>query len=197
MGMAYLMLDMARTRPTVGVATVAPSPTAMRTIIHTPSPQPTVSMTRTPIQMPLTSLLETVLIVPTAGVNSPIVEVYVGDTSWDVSDLGNHVGHLQGTASWDDPLGNIGLAGHVERADGTKGVFANLGDVQVGDPIIVKRGGQQWNYVIRNLNRVDPNDISVLYPDDHSQITLITCDDYDLMNNTYRERLVVVAERVT
>ncbi len=201
LGMAYLMLDLFQNRAIVAPPTVAPFPTSTPPLtLSTPSPQPqpTLGVTNTPMQMSLTAVLETVLIVPTAGVNSPVVEVYVGGTSWDVSDLGNHVGHLQGTATWDNPVGNIGLAGHVERADGSNGVFASLSAVQLDDPIIVKRGGQQWTYAISSIERVKPDDLTVLYPtNDHSRLTLITCDDYDIVNNAYRDRLVVVAERVS
>jgi sortase (surface protein transpeptidase) len=36
----------------------------------------------------------------------------------------------------------------------------------------------------------------VLYPTDTDRITLITCDSYDFLQNTYQDRLVVVADRV-
>ncbi len=110
--------------------------------------------------------------------------------------LGMNVGHLIGTA----PLmstGNIVLVGHVELADGRPGIFAGLKDVTNGELILLKWHGEQRAYSVSTVKSVAPDDVSVLYPTEQEQLTLITCGDYDFFSNTYRERIVVVAPRVS
>ncbi len=133
--------------------------------------------------------------IPTVGVHAPIIETYLDGASWDVTHLGTNAGHLQGTAWFDQP-GNVVLAGHVEMADGRRGVFARIGEVSVGDPIIVQQGDDERHYVVRAVQTTTPDDLSVLYPTPDDQLTLITCDAYDFFQDAYLERTVVVAERI-
>ena len=130
-------------------------------------------------------------------INADIVDVYLDGQSWDVSQLGNNIGHLQGTG-WFDKAGNIGLAGHVEMADGRTGIFRNIEKMTKGDPILLTLGALKRNYVVTDIKRVKPDDLSILSPDAVDTITLITCDigAYDLLRNTYGDRVVVVAKRV-
>ena len=137
------------------------------------------------------------LYAPTAGINAPIVDVYMDGQSWDVSELGTNVGHLQGTG-WFGQTGNIGLAGHVEMADGRVGIFRNIENMAKGDAVIITLGDQQQDYKVTSVTRVKPDDLSVLQPSIVDSITLITCDigAYNLLQNAYLDRIVVVAERV-
>ena len=48
------------------------------------------------------------ILIPSVGVSASIVEVYLDGVSWDVSHLGNNVGHLKGTA-WLPATGNVVL----------------------------------------------------------------------------------------
>lgn len=133
---------------------------------------------------------------PNAGVVAPIIDVFIRDGSWDVANLGAAVGHLQGTA----PLGtpnNVGLAGHSELRDGTRGIFAYIQELNYGDPILIEMGETRLEYRVSGLRSVQPNDLSVLRPTDHERLTLITCDDYDFLLNIYKTRVVVFAERVS
>lgn len=134
------------------------------------------------------------LFAPTAGISTVVIQSYLDGTSWDVRELGTFVGHLQGTA-WLNQPGNIVLAGHVELADGRQGVFASIGQLSVGDPIILTQDGEQRIYAVRELREVNPDDMSVLYPTSGEQLTLITCTNYDFLRDIYHERLVVVAVR--
>ncbi len=134
------------------------------------------------------------LFAPTAGISAPIVQTYLDGVSWDVRELGAAAGHLQGTA-WLDRPGNIVLAGHVELANGRRGVFASIDRLSVGDPLIVTQDGQHRIYTVRELRRVEPRDMTVLYPAADERLTLITCSDYDFVRDVYHERLVVVAVR--
>jgi sortase A len=133
---------------------------------------------------------------PNAGVVAPIIDVFIRDGSWDVANLGAAVGHLQGTAPIGTP-NNVGLAGHSELRDGTRGIFAYIQELNYGDPILIEMGDQQFEYRVNGLRSVQPTDLSVLRPTDHERLTLITCDDYDFLLNIYKTRVVVLAERVS
>ncbi len=137
----------------------------------------------------------TSVFIPTAGIRTDVIETYLDGTSWDISSLGMNAGHLQGTA-WLDRPGNIVLAGHVEMADGRAGVFANIGELKIGDPIVLARGSDEWHYVITQLETVAPDDLSVLYPTGTDQLTLVTCSNYNFFQDAYLEREVVIAERI-
>ncbi len=133
---------------------------------------------------------------PNAGVVAPIIDVFIRDGSWDVANLGASVGHLQGTAPIGTP-NNVGLAGHSELRDGTRGIFAYIQELNYGDPILIEVGDQRLEYRVSGLRSVPPTDLSVLRPTDRERLTLITCDDYDFLLNIYRTRVVVLAERVS
>ncbi|MEO8609569.1 MAG: sortase [Chloroflexota bacterium] len=170
--------------PSVSTASPAPLPTL------TPSAAAVASLP-SPTPRPQASLF-----LPTAGVTAAVIEVYLDGQSWDVKYLGQNAGHLQGTAWFGQP-GNIVLAGHVEMPDGRAGIFAGMSKLNVGDPVILTLNNQQQRYSIASITKVQPDDLSVLYPSTKDQITLITCDAYDFLQNTYQDRVVVVADRVT
>lgn len=136
------------------------------------------------------------IFIPSAGIIAPITQVYLDGVSWDVTRLGNNVGHLQGTSWLDDQPGNIVLSGHVELSDGRQGIFANLNSLQVGQVITLSRGSEQWNYMIVSVETVQPDDLTPLYPSDQARLTLITCDGYNFFTDRYQVRTVVVADRI-
>lgn len=146
------------------------------------------------------SIANAQLLIPAAGISAPIIQVYLDGTSWDVSQLGMNVGHLQGTSWLDAPnvqAGNIVLSGHVEMRDGRQGIFAPVRDLGVGEVIILQVEGQDHRFMVSEVRNVDPSDLSPLYPTDGERLTLITCDDYDFLSNSYQERTVIIAERVS
>lgn len=178
------------------VANNAPIPAAEIEIAVLPTsttalPEPTASVVPS-AEPPVRATMS----LPNAGVVAPIIDVFIRDGSWDVANLGAAVGHLQGTA----PLGtrsNIGLAGHSELRDGTRGIFAYIQELNYGDPILIEMNDTRLEYRVSGLRSVQPNDLSVLRPTDHERLTLITCDDYDFLLNIYKTRVVVFAERVS
>ena len=77
-------------------------------------------------------------------------------------------------------------------------VFANLDELIVGDLIVVMVDGNEWRYSITDIYTVTPEDLSPLRQNVASEIlTLITCDNYNFLQDSYLERTVVVAERIT
>jgi LPXTG-site transpeptidase (sortase) family protein len=108
-----------------------------------------------------------------------------------------NVGHLQGTSWVNSGPGNIVLSAHVEMRDGRAGPFSHIADLQIGDRIFLNHGEEQWQYAIVEVMNVEPTDLTPLYPSQNELLTLITCDSYDFFRNTYQERTVVVAERIS
>lgn len=133
---------------------------------------------------------------PTAGISTRVIQSYLTGESWDIRDLGMYAGHLQGTA-WMNEVGNIVLAGHVEMGDGRRGIFATIPELQIGDPLYLTQGDEERIYTVTEIRQVPPDDLTVIYPAFDDRLTLITCTDYDFLQNIYRQRLVVVAQRVT
>lgn len=169
-------------------AAEAPPPQALAAPVPTSDP----FVQSRPVAREITS--GATLFAPTAGISTTVIQSYLDGISWDVRELGTFAGHLQGTA-WLNQPGNIVLAGHVELADGRQGVFASIGQLSVGDPIILTQDGEQRIYAVQELREVNPDDMSVLYPTSGEQLTLITCSNYDFLRDIYHERLVVVAVR--
>lgn len=46
---------------------------------------------------------------------------------------------------------------------------------------------------MNNIRSTEPDDLSVLYPSAQNMLTLITCDNYDFVSNTYLTRTIVTA----
>jgi LPXTG-site transpeptidase (sortase) family protein len=188
-GAAYIAFEAFRNS---GGFSPAPTlPQLVPTAGPTNTPAPTVSTTITTTD----ALIRTTLYIPTAGIYASVVEVFLDGTSWDVRNLGMNAGHLEGTA-WLDSPGNIVLSGHVEMADGRMGVFATIDDLSNGDLMMLQHGEEERRYQVREIKRVQPDDLTVLYPTTTEQLTLITCDSYDFFQNAYLERIVVIADRI-
>jgi LPXTG-site transpeptidase (sortase) family protein len=154
-------------------------------------PVPSATQPATNANAPLTARMN----LPTAGVFAPIISVFVRDTTWDVENLGANVGHLQGTPLFGQG-GNIGLAGHSELRDGSRGIFAYIQQLSYGDPIEITYADQVLQYRVSGMQRVDPSDLSVLQPTTFERLTLITCTDYNFLQDLYERRIIVFADRV-
>jgi LPXTG-site transpeptidase (sortase) family protein len=165
-------------------------PLVTRQVVVTPTAPPVVTQLALPtvVRRP-----QTTMVIPTAGIFAPVIQVYLDGVSWDVSQLGANAGHLQGTP-WFDAGGNIGLAGHVEMADGRPGIFAQIDRLKIGDPIEITDRGVLHRYAVRVVKKTSPDDLTVLYPTPTDRLTLITCGAYDFLQDAYQERVVVVAE---
>ena len=136
------------------------------------------------------------IFIPSASIYAPIVRVYLDGTSWDVSRLGANIGHLEGT-SWLDEGGNVVLSGHVELSDGRRGIFANLEEVNIGDFVILEHDNIEYRYVVTNTYTTAPTDLTPIYPTDKDRLTLITCDNYDFFQDSYLDRTIIVADRLS
>jgi LPXTG-site transpeptidase (sortase) family protein len=193
-GVAFYFYDTWGDAPTsvavpTGVVTLAPSLTA--TPLPSPSPPPRTSI---PGRQEIPE--DTTLFIPTAGIFSYVVQAYLDGTSWDISQLRSNAGHLEGTP-WVDQPGNVVISGHVELSTGQPGIFADLIDVQIGETVIVHSVGVDYVYIISEIYNTRPDDLQPLMPTTTDRLTLITCNSYDFLSNTYQERVIIVAERVS
>lgn len=117
---------------------------------------------------------------------------------WELNWLGNDTGWLNGTTfpTW---TGNSVLTAHVTNADGLPGPFAELNKLKYGDQVIVHMGGGMYVYEIRNTRLARPYSTSFAFESlkDHSYLTLITCQVYNPLNDSYLFRRVVRAVLVS
>ncbi|MDX2138148.1 MAG: sortase [Chloroflexota bacterium] len=187
LGGGFLFFSLWQSPPTPALETLPLAP-SLATAQPTDAPTPTAATSASPIARARLEL-------PNAGVVAPIIDVYIREGTWDVANIGASVGHLQGTASLGMP-GNIGLAGHSELRDGSRGIFAYIQQLNYSDPIHVEHNNTVYEYRVTAVQRVDPTDLSVLEPTTTDRLTLITCDEYDFLLDFYRVRVVVIAERV-
>lgn len=137
------------------------------------------------------------LIIPALRLTEPVGEFYLDGTSWGIDPWDTTVGHLQGTASFND-LGNVALAAHAEMPDGTDGLFIDLHTLRPGMHIIVLNGTTESRYQIVKISSVAPEDLTPIYPSDDARLTLLTCDvpTYDPATGEYERRVIVTAKRV-
>ena len=131
---------------------------------------------------------------PGAQMSAPIIPAGRIQGTWETRHLGDSVGHLVGTSWFDDPGGNIVLAGHVESNTGAPGPFAYLFEAKVGDLVILREGTREEDYRVTSIKRADPYDVSYVAQDGRQRLTMITCTDWDYQQQTYLGRLVVIAE---
>lgn len=57
--------------------------------------------------------------------------------------------------------------------------------------------GVDYFYTVTETYYTVPTDLTPLRQTVDDRLTLITCNSYDIVTNAYRERLIIVAERVT
>jgi LPXTG-site transpeptidase (sortase) family protein len=134
--------------------------------------------------------------IPSLQVELPIVGVPLVDNLWDVSWLGDQAGWLNGTA-FPTHAGNSVISAHVFDAAGDPGPFVHLDRLAWGDHVIVHAFGQEYIYSVRDSFLAAPGSVSsVIRHEQYPWLTLITCQDYDEVSNSYHYRMVVRAVQV-
>jgi LPXTG-site transpeptidase (sortase) family protein len=97
-------------------------------------------------------------------------------------------GHIE-----DTPLpgqqGNIGIAGHRDT------VFRALRRIHNGDPLDLTTADRVYHYRINKTFIVEPNDVYVLDPSDHSMLTLVTCYPFEFIGHA-PHRFIVQADLI-
>jgi len=77
-------------------------------------------------------------------------------------------GHLTDTPAPGES-GNSVISGHRDT------FFRHLNDLQMGDEVLVQRGGKTFRYQVTGKRVVEPTDLSVIAPTKDPEMTLITC----------------------
>lgn len=103
-----------------------------------------------------------ILRVPKIGLEAPVFD----DT--DDLTLNRGVGRIRGTEQIGQ-VGNVGIAGHRD------GFFRGLKDIVLGDIIELEVGGEKEQYVVKQIQIVNPGDTSVLSRASSQTLTLVTC----------------------
>lgn len=131
--------------------------------------------------------------IPTPGPEAPTrvvvaaIEVdalIVAGDSWEQLKLG--VGHHPGTANPGE-RGNMVLSAHNDIYGE---IFRHLGDLELGDEVVVYAGERPFRYIVTAKQIVEPTEVSVLASTTKPVVTLISC--YPYMVDTHR--IVVIAE---
>jgi LPXTG-site transpeptidase (sortase) family protein len=131
--------------------------------------------------------------IPALGVKTSVVGVPEAIGGWDVTWLGKNAGWLNGTAfpTWN---GNSVITGHVWDADNKPGIFVDIKKLKYGDKVKIHAWGQVYTYEVRQTNLVSPSDINtVMKHEDKAWVTLVTCEEYNLLFTKYSFRRVVRA----
>jgi len=98
------------------------------------------------------------------------------------------VGHIAGTALPGKP-GNVGIAGHRDT------FFRPLRNVQQNDIITLTTYDGAYRYRVVSIKVVPPNDVTVLDPNTHEILTLVTCYPFFVLGPA-PDRFIVRAERM-
>lgn len=124
----------------------------------------------------------------------PIVHVYyengTNNMVWDLSTLGNYVGELEG-GSYIPYGGNSVLTGHFWSG----GVFKNLEGLNYEDEIIVfANDGFKYTYQVVQKFIAQPEEVYEMFQQiGERSLTLVTCENYNLVTNEYERRYIVRA----
>ncbi len=158
------------------------------------APNRVTSLPNQPTDLAYASIGDIWLEIPSINIKSRLVGVPKVNNNWDVTWLNNDAGWLNGTAfpTWE---GNSVVTAHVTDANGKLGPFANLKELKFGDKIIVHMYGEQYIFLIQATRTVKPFSTQYAFKhlEDHSYLTLITCQGYDPSSDSYLFRHVVRA----
>jgi LPXTG-site transpeptidase (sortase) family protein len=118
-----------------------------------------------------------------------------GDT-WLINGLREEVAWL-GDTSWPGLGGNTALAAHVTVRGLGNGPFRYLIDLKQGDEIQLYTEENVYTYKVRERKEIDEIDLSITQPTDNSQVTLITCVEWNETIGIYLKRLAVTGDLVS
>lgn len=137
------------------------------------------------------------LMIPTIGLDQPILVVPIVDGHWDLTTLGDGVGWLPTTGEHpEDDLAMV-LVGHISVTAVERGAFAQLQRLKVGETVTYRAAGVDYVYAIAERTRVAPDDVQKLYVPGGNTLLLLTCTDWDFTRRTYENRLLVRATLVS
>jgi sortase A len=102
----------------------------------------------------------------------------------DPDDLEKGVGHYKGS-SLPSQNGQIVLSGHRDT------VFRHLGELKIGDKLIVKVSNGSFSYKITHTKIVDSKDTSIItLQKDHEELILTTCYPFRYIGNAPKRYII-------
>src|SRR5690606_3224100 len=105
----------------------------------------------------------------------------------DEEELEKGVGHYKGTA-FPSQDGQIVLSGHRDT------VFRRLGELQIGDELVVQMPYGEFTYVIEDTDIVDADDRTVINPNiDEELLTVTTCYPFTYVGSA-PDRYIIYAK---
>jgi len=158
------------------------------------APNVKTSLPAQPAALAYTKMSSLWLEIPSQNIKAEIVGVPQVDNNWDVAWLGRNAGWLNGSAypTW---TGNSVITAHVTDANGKPGLFANLKNLGYGNKLIVHQFGSKYTYEVRDTRMVFPDTTGYAFEhlEGKSYLTLITCQGYNFLTDSYMFRRVVRA----
>jgi sortase A len=119
-----------------------------------------------------------ILEIPRIKAELPIVE------GTDPNDLAKGVGHYKGS-SLPSQHGQIVLSGHRDT------VFRKLGELKIGDPLIVQIPNGSFTYKITHTKIVDENDTSIItLQKQYEELILTTCYPFYYIGNAPKRYII-------
>jgi LPXTG-site transpeptidase (sortase) family protein len=190
-------LTPAPTLPFVPTFTPFPTRTPLPTVTRMFTVTPTVVVTATALPRLFEPVGERSLYIPKLNLPNavPIVLLPLKGPTWDVSNLGQNIGHLEQT-NWLGKTGNTVLAAHIQLNFREMGPFKDLNKLQVGDKVMLADKGKFYVYEVTGSRTVDPTAVEVTYPTNDPTLTLLTCTVWDAHRGMFAKRLVVTAKLV-
>ncbi|KMY43032.1 sortase [Bacillus sp. FJAT-27916] len=119
------------------------------------------------------------LIIPKISASLPIVE------GTDEDELERGVGHYANSVLPGEKDNSV-LSGHRDT------VFRRLGEVGVGDKLVVKTTAGKFTYKVRQVRIVDADDRTVIVPKPRATLTVTTCYPFDYIGDA-PDRYILVA----
>ncbi|ANB59434.1 class D sortase [Anoxybacteroides amylolyticum] len=113
---------------------------------------------------------------------SLVLPIYEGTTE---TELKKGVGHELNSALPGE-AGNVVLSGHRDT------VFRKLGQVRVGDELVVETAAGRFGYVVKKVRIVSENDRTVLVDKPRPTLTVTTCYPFQFIGDA-KQRYVLVA----
>jgi LPXTG-site transpeptidase (sortase) family protein len=190
---------------TAAALTASPTPT--------PTPTPTPRPTSTPAVLPNSGFPmgkvsftagqrqsvaarsnDLTLKVSRLDLNLELVNIPQVNGAWDVSWLSdNQAGHMEGS-TFPTLKGNSVITAHVWNAFDEAGPFHDLKNLRYNDEIQILAFGHVYTYRVRNNFLVRPDDLKSSFAKKNGTwVTLMTCEGYDAISETYASRRLVRA----
>ena len=141
------------------------------------------------------STLNMRLMIPTLSVDSELIPLSRRDNTWDVEELGDRVGVLEGSAM--PGKGYTVAAGHNTLGSEDYGPFASLSSMKNGDLIFVRYdSGASLRFIVYANELLKPNDFRTMESiasGEPETLMLVTCEN-ESVTGQYLNRRVVFAK---